>query len=196
MQRLINWLVVAALTSSFLGFLPFQTQRSPEILKAHNSPPYAPGILIVGLTSAGKDVPVAALEQDLQAQKVAALPQINTILLQVPPGQEQQAALLARKNPAVAFAEPDYAIAADSVSTPGRIPDDPFFDQQWSLQKIGLPRAWQVTTGSPDVLIAIIDSGLQLDHPDLADKIWTHPDEIPGNHLDDDGNGKIGRAHV
>lgn len=195
MPRLFSLLVIAALTGSFLGFSPFQTRPGSETPGAQNGYSYAPGILIVGLASAGKNFQIAALEQSLQAQQVAALSQIDAIILHVPPGQEQQAASLAKQNPAVAFAEPDYIITADSGSSSGRIPDDPFYDQQWSLQKIGVSIAWEVTTGLPDVLIAVVDSGVQLDHPDLADKIWTNPGEIPGNQLDDDGKGKVDDVH-
>jgi len=195
MPRLLNWLVILALTGGLLGFSPSQIHRRSEAPKEQNDYHYAPGILIVGLTSAGKATSVASLEQTLQAQQVAALPEINAIILRVPPGHEQQAVLLAKQNPLVAFAEPDYAITADSASSPDDLPDDPSFDQQWSLLQIGLPDAWEVTTGSPDILIAIVDSGIQLDHPDLADKIWTNPGEIPGNHLDDDGNGKVDDLH-
>ena len=48
-----------------------------------------------------------------------------------------------------------------------------------------------MTTGSAGIIIAAVDSGLYLGHPDLASKVWTNPGEIPGNWVDDDGNGKV-----
>ena len=57
----------------------------------------------------------------------------------------------------------------------------PTWGNQWSLAQIGLPEAWNVTTGSPGIIIAVVDSGLYLGHPDLAGKVWTNPGEIPGN---------------
>ncbi len=103
--------------------------------------------------------------------------------------------MLASKDPAVAFAEPDYAATIDSASSPDINPDNSLYSQQWALQKIGLPSAWGKTTGSPNILVAVVDTGVQLTHPDLQAKIWTNPGEIPANNIDDDGNGKIDDLH-
>ena len=71
-------------------------------------------------------------------------------------------------------------------------PDDPMFAQQWGLQRIGVPRAWQITRGSPDVTVAVIDEGVQLDHPDLdctavVERVDRHarrqPDRQPRHRL-------------
>ncbi len=203
MQRILTWLVLAVLTA---GMAQSQSFSSPM--------QYASGVVLVGLRQKGKSLEVAGLEKALQAQLVGELPQVNALVLSVPPGQERQAALLALQQPGVAYAEPDYAVsderaAGETISrtpvvkplnssncenpfhTPSRIPNDPFFFSQWSLSKIGAPMVWHYTTGSSDIIMAIIDSGIQLDHPDLIDRIWTNPGEIPGNHLDDDGNGKV-----
>jgi subtilisin family serine protease len=56
---------------------------------------------------------------------------------------------------------------------------------------IDAPEAWDIETGSPDVIIAIVDTGIDYTHPDLATKIWNNTDEIPGNGIDDDTNGYI-----
>ena len=68
-------------------------------------------------------------------------------------------------------------------------PDDPMFAQQWGLQRIGVPRGWQITRGSPDITIAVIDEGVQLDHPDLLlhAQSWNASTDTPngsptGNH--------------
>jgi subtilisin family serine protease len=196
MPRLTYWLVAAALASSLLGFSSSQVPRSPDFIKIDSaSQKYAPGILVVGFTGAARGASVAALQQALHAQQVASLPQIDVVVMQVASGQEQEAALLASKDPAVAFAEPDYAATADSASSPDVIPDDSLYNQQWALSKIGMPGAWGKTTGSPNILVAVVDTGVQLTHPDLQAKIWTNPGEIPANYIDDDGNGKIDDLH-
>ena len=70
-------------------------------------------------------------------------------------------------------------------------PDDPYYRNQWYLSKIGADDAWEKITESPDVVIAVIDSGVDLKNPDLKDNIWTNTGEIAGNGRDDDGNGFI-----
>ena len=55
------------------------------------------------------------------------------------------------------------------------IPNDPLFSQQYALQKIDAPDAWGITTGSNDVVVAVLDSGIDLNNPDLAANIWTNP---------------------
>lgn len=72
------------------------------------------------------------------------------------------------------------------------IPDDPRYGEQagyWEL--LGAPTAWQITTGSHEVVVAVIDGAVDFDHPDLAGAIWINEDEIPGNGIDDDENGFV-----
>ncbi len=75
------------------------------------------------------------------------------------------------------------------------IPNDPELGQQWFLDKIQAKDAWDITTGSSNVIVAVLDSGVDLDHPDLVDKIWTNPGEIAGNGVDDDGNQIVDDIH-
>ena len=70
-------------------------------------------------------------------------------------------------------------------------PDDPDTTQQYYLSKINAYNAWDLSTGSPDIKIAIVDDAVRLTHPDLAANIWINPIEIPGNSIDDDGNGYV-----
>ncbi|HEY0742709.1 MAG TPA: choice-of-anchor D domain-containing protein [Chryseosolibacter sp.] len=56
---------------------------------------------------------------------------------------------------------------------------------------ISLIQAWAVQTGSPDVIVAVIDGGIDVNHPDLAGSMWINDDEVPGNSIDDDGNGYV-----
>lgn len=72
-----------------------------------------------------------------------------------------------------------------------RTPNDPFYGDQWYLPQIGAPTAWGITTGDSDLIIAVLDTGVDLDHPDLAENLWKNEQEIPGNQTDDDLNGFI-----
>jgi subtilisin family serine protease len=74
---------------------------------------------------------------------------------------------------------------------------DPRVAEQWALQgdaPMGIDSAWRQTTGA-DVTVAIIDSGVDLGHPDLAPNLWTNPGEVGGNGVDDDGNGYVDDVH-
>ncbi len=73
--------------------------------------------------------------------------------------------------------------------------NDPLFSQQWGLSKINVDGAWETAIGSSTTIIAIIDSGIDLNHTDLVTKIWTNPGEIPGNGIDDDNNGYKDDVH-
>ncbi|TKJ41877.1 hypothetical protein CEE37_04725 [candidate division LCP-89 bacterium B3_LCP] len=72
------------------------------------------------------------------------------------------------------------------------IPNDPQYYSQWGLQKIHIAGAWDVTTGSAEIPIAIIDTGCEMDHPDLLDNFWRNELEVNGQPgIDDDGNGFV-----
>ncbi|HEX5925016.1 MAG TPA: S8 family peptidase [Baekduia sp.] len=74
---------------------------------------------------------------------------------------------------------------------------DPRVTEQWALQgdaPMGIDTAWRQTTGT-DTTVAIIDSGIDLGHPDLAPNLWTNPGEIGSNGVDDDGNGYVDDVH-
>ena len=75
-------------------------------------------------------------------------------------------------------------------------PDDLYLIYQWYVDDSGfadvsLPLAWDLERGDTSTVIAIIDTGVDVTHPDLASQIWHNPGEIPGNGLDDDGNGLV-----
>ena len=95
------------------------------------------------------------------------------------------AASLAR-DPAVVRTCPDYLRRTDAA-----VPDDPGLVDQWGLLQVGAPQAWQTTTGTSDVVVADIDTGVDVLHPDLASDLWRNPGEIPGNGIDDDHNGYV-----
>lgn len=92
------------------------------------------------------------------------------------------------RDPAVEWIEPNGLLTATGVITPS---DEYYAAQQLPyLTVMRVPEAWTLTIGDTQP-VAVIDTGLDIDHPDLTGKIWTNPDEIPGNNLDDDANGYI-----
>lgn len=98
----------------------------------------------------------------------------------------------------VQYAEPWFIYPVHGVSPVSGdtfTPNDPSFPSQWALQKINAAQAWDVTQGDTTVVIAIVDTGVELNHPDIKANIWTNPGEIPNNGIDDDGNGYVDDVH-
>ena len=104
------------------------------------------------------------------------------------------------RNPRVETVEYNHEVRAQVT------PNDPRYPELWGLNNIGqtggrpdadvdAPEAWDVQTGSADVVVAVIDTGVDYTHPDLAANMWTNPGEIPGNGIDDDGNGYVDDVH-
>ncbi len=87
--------------------------------------------------------------------------------------------------PEVEYVEPNFSYHASVL------PSDDEYDKQWYLEKIRAPYAWDKVRETPDIIVAVIDSGIQIRHPDLYPNIWVNEDEFPGNGKDDDGNGFI-----
>jgi subtilisin family serine protease len=151
----------------------------------------------------------ARIEKDLSVGSVAGLQ-----LVQLPNGTDVQSAITAyESNPDVLYAEPDYMISI-IPDQPGSIvheinsatilslPNDANFSYQWSFHNTGqaggtpgadinAPAAWDISTGSNSVVVAVIDTGVLYTHSDLSPNIWDNTDELPGNGIDDDHNGYI-----
>lgn len=70
-------------------------------------------------------------------------------------------------------------------------PNDPLYKDQWYLERIGAPGAWNTGTGSHEVVVAVLDSGVDVTHEDLKDNIWKNEGDIFGDGIDNDGNGFI-----
>ena len=99
-------------------------------------------------------------------------------------------ALLGRRE-GVDYAEPDYWVAPQDKAPNDPLPNDPLMNDLWGMADIHAPAAWLSYTGSNDLVIAVIDMGADIKHPDLVHNIWINPDEIPENGLDDDNNGYV-----
>jgi len=106
------------------------------------------------------------------------------------------------RDPSVEYIEPNFVVRA------GALPTDPLFPKQWDLNNtgqltgtstpgpdIGALAAWNITTGSSSVVIAVIDSGVDYNHVDLAANMWVNPSECNTNGLDNDGDGYVNDCH-
>ncbi|MDQ3952433.1 MAG: S8 family serine peptidase, partial [Actinomycetota bacterium] len=165
---------------------------APEALGPdHGERDYVPGELVVRYAGSAERSEVRR-EHGLDKIESLALP--NTELVQVEQGRVAEAAAEVTADPDVVYAEPNYLYRAASV------PNDPLFPQLWGLHQasdvdMDAPQAWDVTTGSPGVAVAVVDTGVAIDHPELAPAIWRNPGETGGgqesNGVDDDGNGYV-----
>ncbi|MDD3102090.1 MAG: S8 family peptidase, partial [Patescibacteria group bacterium] len=100
------------------------------------------------------------------------------------PIEEFQKIILERSE--IEWAEPNYSFKI------AYIPNDPLYFEQWYLDKIQIPQAWDLTHGgNTDITVAVLDTGVDIDHPDLKNNIWSNKDEIKGDGIDNDHNGYI-----
>ena len=91
-----------------------------------------------------------------------------------------------RNNPNVEYAELNQYIRLESI------PNDPFYFNQWALNKIDAPDAWEISTGSRQVIVAVIDTGVDYNHRDLKNNMWVNDAELNGTEgIDDDNNGYV-----
>jgi len=150
-----------------------------------------PGRVIVKFHAGSTAASRRAVAADADARVLHAVPARwltgGASLAVVTSASESTGALMKRllRDPAVAYVEPD-AVVQLAV-----IPDDPLWDDLWGMQAISAPRAWDSGVGSPDVVVADLDTGVDYAHEDLAANMWHNPGEIPANGIDDDDNGYV-----
>ena len=105
-----------------------------------------------------------------------------------------------KSHQAIEYVEPDYRVSIASI------PNDPRFEDLWGLNNEGqtggtvdadidAPEAWSISTGSRDIVVGVIDTGVDYSHPDLAANAWVNSGEIAGDGIDNDGNGYIDDVH-
>lgn len=120
------------------------------------------------------------------ARAARELTDAGVLLVVLPPHVDESAAIRALSlRPEVAFAE------LDQLHSPQWTPDDPYYTDQWHLVKVGAPEAWDLSPGSADTVIAILDTGVDASHPDLAGKLVPGWNVLLGNAdtTDEHGHG-------
>ncbi|BET69261.1 hypothetical protein ASA1KI_41790 [Opitutales bacterium ASA1] len=212
-------MATAALLASFAGAVQGHAQMPTVLYKGHEA--HATRILaqVKAGTSLDEQVSTLARERVLAARDYSLVP--GLVMLEI---DEPVAVMRAGETPEAAqarqaqqlhatiealqrsglyeYVEPDYIVRPHRVPTDGAFTDG----RLWGLRNTGqnggtagvdidAVRAWDITTGSSDVIVAVIDSGIRYTHQDLAANMWRNPGEIPGNGIDDDGNGFIDDVH-
>ncbi len=111
--------------------------------------------------------------------------QLNIAVVEAPKGQLQATRSRLDKEPWAEWA------TFDRAAQPAYVPNDPEWTNMWHMTSIKADLAWDISFGSSSAVVAVIDTGVNVSHPDLAANIWVNTDEIPGNNLDDDNNGYV-----
>ena len=180
MKQRAFWHVPLLLALIALLVLPLSLGAAPSNGARLARPPFAPGRVLVKFRSGASVAGKAAVHRALGARAVRVIPGIDVEVVSVSPGAERAKARAYARRGVVEYAEPDY------VATALGDPNDEFFDKQWGLDNDGqpydgrqgtedadidAPEAWGITTGSASIVIAILDSGIDQDHPDLDGKL-------------------------
>ena len=161
-----------------------QPAMAAEELEKVDGRRVVPGRLLVRLAGADENAGAAALRgQGLAAGRKLALARAE--VWHLPQGVSVDAAIrVVRLMRGVEAVEPDF------IRTVSLVPNDPSYGQQYALPKMHVPEAWDITTGSASVIVAIVDSGMQYTHPDLAANVYMNPNETVDG-IDNDGNGYV-----
>ncbi len=195
-------LTVAALTGATAGG-PALAIAAPSGAEA------VPGELIVRFEADATAAERAAARREAGVRSLHPLGSSDTQLLAVREGSTDAALRDLDSNPDVSL------VSRNWLRRPSAIPDDPFFDELWGLHNTGqsvlgvtgtpdadidAPIAWNIQPGwgpgsENGVVVAVMDTGADLGHPELEPRLWTNPGEIPANDLDDDLNGYIDDVH-
>ena len=168
------------------------------------TPAAVPGSIIVGFKSHVSAKGRAGVLGAVDARPTKRFAQIDSTVVSVSPANTSWTIRTLEQDPRVAYAEPNFILHAATT------PNDPSFPQEWGLDNTGqtvnfttgtadadidAKEAWSVSTGSPSVTVAVIDTGVDVTHPDLAQNIWINEGEnCPGcrtNGIDDDGDGYV-----
>jgi subtilisin family serine protease len=178
-----------------LSFLVAAGEAQPQ-----SRPEYLPDEVLVKFKDGISQKSIDSIVQQINGKIIRKFRIIPVLQLKIPTDTVQQVINLLKGMPEVEYAEPNYLRYLDAI------PNDTRFSEMWGLNNTGQTggtpdadidavEAWDITTGNANLVVADIDSGMDMTHPDLAANVWTNPGEIPGNGIDDDGNGYIDDAH-
>jgi subtilisin family serine protease len=157
---------------------------------------YLSGQVIVKLKSGIESTQMQTLPETLQASVLESTNTLGTQLWQLNGLSVAQAISMYSNHPLIEYIEPNYTITLNTT-----IPNDSDFNQLWGLNNTGqtggipdadidAPEAWDSATGN-NIVVGVIDTGVDYTHPELINNMWTNSGEIPDDGMDNDGNGYV-----
>ena len=166
--------------SFILFFLNFSAQAFEVV----------PGEILVKIADAPKALrALSKYEGEGSVSAVAGLPRLYKLKLKTPSTQDQLMNQL-KTDSMIEYAEPNYLFTTNQQS------DGPEFNSQWAYKTLELASVWDLgIKGSHQIKVGILDTGIDWNHPDLINNLFTNAQEIPGNGVDDDNNGFIDDIH-
>ena len=198
MRRFITLFSAIAFTLlTGAGTQAAQSQTKPDADKLR----FAEDRVLVKLKEGVPEETVEALNRKNNARTEKKIPRTRVSVVKLPKGlQVADAVKRYGASPDVEYAEPDFLLSTNQTAT--TTPNDASYPKLYNLNNTGqtggttnsdidAPEAWGSTNGSPDSVVAVIDTGVDINHADLKNNIWINPDEVSGNRLDDDKNGYI-----
>jgi subtilisin family serine protease len=174
------------LAVALAALLTFGLASSPAAAAADDGPGSPSARLLVQFRDGGLTPRASALLGAARARRVGRIAPLGVQVLSVPAARAERALAVLRSSPAVTYAELDARVdAADTV------PNDPYWASQWGPARTNTARAWDTATGDPSVVVAVLDTGVDASHPDLAGALVAGTDLVnsDANPADDNGHG-------
>ncbi len=156
--------ILAAVLIVLVAF-PANILAGPPGSPPHGNPHFSGSEIVVGFKPGVTPPGMAVAHSQAGGRAKHDIPALGAQVVSIPAGTVGQSIRRYEAHPLVAYAEPNYT--AEAVGDP----NDTYFPSQWGLHNVEAPAAWDITTGSSDVIIAILDTGVAPEHPDLGDKI-------------------------
>jgi subtilisin family serine protease len=168
------------------GSRVFQGDPSPPADK-QKRPSFKPGELLVKFKPGVTDQQIEDLHRSSGSAVLRSMKNLRLQRIKLREGLSEEAAMALYQ-----AADVVEHVEKHALRYPSMTPNDPNIAQQWGLAKIKAREAWDINRGRPEVIVAVIDTGVDYSHPDLQDNIWINTEEFNGlKDKDDDGNGYI-----
>ena len=204
-SRLISMVTIIALVISLIpaaAVTAAEKKPKPGKVSVRDRRAYAADEVIVKFKPGTDSVNIRSLKSQAAVRSVKKHSLTGSELVKITNGSSVEDVIgQLKKDPNVLYAQPNYLYYPRAVTV-----NDPRFGELWGLHNTGqdvesyegtedidmdIPEAWDMTMGDQEIVVAVIDTGVDINHPDLAANIWTNPGETPGDGIDNDGNGYV-----